>query len=384
MMKIDYYASVGYALELLAKSDYHRRFGLGDYVRVEILPALWSGQSRLYLTADGVPTAMVTWAWLSEEVERDVHATGRALRDHEWTCGDRLFCNDWITPYGNLREIAHDMAHNIFPDEIATSLRRNPDGSVRRINRWTGVNRRQSAAPVAANADARRVHAAGPQDAPPFRPLQDYPALLSLCAHWRMIRDEYRRLDLQTLPIRRDGKSHEQVFAEVQAHTRDSGHYGWLMGWGSQAQKWTQLGLVMQDQDVPFLRTVMPETLRLLRATRGIKVAALLKMAPGTFLETHTHPELAEQGLLQFHLTLDAAETRNFAYLNVDGEFRQHVPGEAFVFDGARPHFAVNASDQDRIILYLEFDPSQMTTARPGHEDENTDCSAPSQPCAAI
>ncbi len=144
MVKIDYFASVGYALELLAQSKYHRQFKLGDYFRVEVLPALWCGQTRFYLTNESLPTAMVTWAWLSEDVERDAHATGRALTKDEWNCGDRLFFNDWITPYDNIREVLHDMTHNIFPDEVATSLRRNADGSVRRVNRWTGVNLRKA------------------------------------------------------------------------------------------------------------------------------------------------------------------------------------------------------------------------------------------------
>ena len=85
-----------------------------------------------------MPTAMVTWAWLNGDVERDVHETGRALSHEEWNCGKRLFFNDWITPYNNIREVLHDMTHNIFPDEAATSLRRNSDGTVRRVNRWTG------------------------------------------------------------------------------------------------------------------------------------------------------------------------------------------------------------------------------------------------------
>ena len=143
MVNLDYYASTGLALELLAKSPYHQQHKLGDYFRTEILPALWTNQVRFYVTKDFVPTAMVTWAWLNGDVERDVHETGRALFHEEWNCGKRLFCNDWITPYNNIREVLHDMTHNIFPDEAATSLRRNSDGTVRRINRWTGVNLRR-------------------------------------------------------------------------------------------------------------------------------------------------------------------------------------------------------------------------------------------------
>ncbi len=149
MAVIDHYAGVGYALELLARSEYHRTRKLGDYFRTEILPALWSGQSRFHVTEDCVPTAMVTWAWLSEEVERAIHATGRALCHDEWTCGDRLFINDWVAPYGNIRALTRDIGNNVFPDDVATSLRRNPDGSVRRVCRWTGSRLRRANAEAA-------------------------------------------------------------------------------------------------------------------------------------------------------------------------------------------------------------------------------------------
>jgi cytolysin-activating lysine-acyltransferase len=145
---IDDYVGVGYALELLAQSKYHRQFSLGDYLWVEILPALWCGQARFYLTSDGAPVAMVAWAWLSEPVEHDIHATGRALAEEEWQSGSRLFFNDWITPYGNTSEVLRDMTVHIFPDEVATSLRRHSDGSVRKVNRWTGANLRKAISEV--------------------------------------------------------------------------------------------------------------------------------------------------------------------------------------------------------------------------------------------
>lgn len=142
-MKIDFYSGLGFALELLANSDYHRRFPCRDYFQVEILPPLWRGQVRFHLSESGEPTAMVTWAWLSEDSEREVHATGRALRQDEWSGGERLFFNDWIAPYGNVLDVLRDIDRNVFPNEVGTSMRRNPDGSVRRINRWKGRNRRE-------------------------------------------------------------------------------------------------------------------------------------------------------------------------------------------------------------------------------------------------
>ena len=51
MVNVDYYASAGFALELLAQSPYHKSLALGDYFRTEVLPALWAKQTRFYLRA---------------------------------------------------------------------------------------------------------------------------------------------------------------------------------------------------------------------------------------------------------------------------------------------------------------------------------------------
>ena len=67
-MNIDYHTSVGFAVEMLAKSPYHRGFKIGDYLAIEILPALWANQVRFYLTDEGIPTAMLTWALLSDAI----------------------------------------------------------------------------------------------------------------------------------------------------------------------------------------------------------------------------------------------------------------------------------------------------------------------------
>jgi cytolysin-activating lysine-acyltransferase len=143
MTNFDYYTCSGFALELLAKSKYHKQFGLADYFKMEILPPIWAEQVKFYISPNGSPTAMITWARLDEEVEKDVIKTGRVLQQYEWNCGTNLFFNDWITPYNNIREIMHDMTHKVFPNEVATSLRRNTDSSVRRVNRWTGANVRK-------------------------------------------------------------------------------------------------------------------------------------------------------------------------------------------------------------------------------------------------
>ena len=142
-LNLDEYTQVGFALELLAQSKYHQQYSVGNYFHTEILPPIWANQIRFYLTAEGLPTAMVTWAWLNQDVEQAVHQSGRALTQDEWQSGERLFFNDWIAPYGNIRAAMSDIATHVFPDKTATSIRRNIDGSIRKINYWTGVAVRQ-------------------------------------------------------------------------------------------------------------------------------------------------------------------------------------------------------------------------------------------------
>ncbi|WP_170566123.1 toxin-activating lysine-acyltransferase [Ruegeria atlantica] len=77
-MVIDRYVCVGFAIELLSRSGYHQGFDMDAYLSVEVLPPLRRNQGRFYLTKEGKPTAMLTWAWLSEDCEADVLSTGRA------------------------------------------------------------------------------------------------------------------------------------------------------------------------------------------------------------------------------------------------------------------------------------------------------------------
>jgi beta-hydroxylase len=193
-----------------------------------------------------------------------------------------------------------------------------------------------------------------------FLNIDTFPKLAKLRDNWKAIQRELKSQNFGDLGIHRDGKSHEEVYSEVTRHLATGGDYGWLQGWGkdTQRQNWTQLALVLNGQSISAVAAEFPFTLDMLKHIDGVKVAAFLKLKPNTLIETHSHPELSKEGILQMHLTVEAAKINNFSYINVAGEFRQHVLGEAFAFDGSKPHFAVNASTEERTILYLEFNPS--------------------------
>ncbi|MBX8513359.1 aspartyl/asparaginyl beta-hydroxylase domain-containing protein [Pseudomonas cichorii] len=193
---------------------------------------------------------------------------------------------------------------------------------------------------------------------PSFYEACRFPQLENLARNWEVIRDEFQALNAPTLEINRVNKSITELFEELTEHVNNGGEYGWLWGWGDNDQlmtNWTQYALVAYDQPIPYAREKMPRTLELLSNTPGIKLCALLRLEPNVFLGTHSHGGTWEEGLLHMQLTIDAPTEQNYNYLNVNGQFSQSVNGNLVVFDGSLDHFAVNASNGVRTVMYMEF-----------------------------
>jgi beta-hydroxylase len=192
-----------------------------------------------------------------------------------------------------------------------------------------------------------------------YYPISEFPKLLELAEKWQIIREEFENLDVPVMPINRVNKLFAEVHRELISYMHQGGEYGWMIGWGGKHLEnpdWLQFGLITDFSVIEWAPAYMPKTLEILQGIPGIKVCGLAKMKPNCFLTTHTHPELAEEGLLQLHITIDAPESSNFNYLNVNGEFNQNTLGNIVVFDGSQEHFAINASKLDRTILYMEFE----------------------------
>lgn len=200
------------------------------------------------------------------------------------------------------------------------------------------------------------------QTRPSFYDVKQFPLLKELAEKWTIVRDEFRQLKAPVMDINRVNKPHEEVFTEVKNYVSQGNQYGWTQGWGLNGvnKQWVQYGLVIHDTVVPFITTEMPETLKLLQKIKGIKVSALVTMHPQSSLPCHQHPEMLSEDLLLMHLPIETAEVNNYAYINVNGEFRQHTCGEALIFDGSLDHFALNESPRDRTILLIEFNKHKL------------------------
>lgn len=181
-----------------------------------------------------------------------------------------------------------------------------------------------------------------------------YPQFDILQVQWRAIAAEALALPRTVLRINRAGKTHAQVAEEIIG----VGIPAWVESWGPHRANWLIWGLALNDT-YPLGAAGAPATVSLLRQIKGIKVAAFSLFKPGVILTAHDHPEMAQEGLLTYHLGLSVPS--QCCQIWSLGTFYEEHNGRGFVFPGGHRHYAFNASaDKERIILYVEFDPNAL------------------------
>ena len=133
------YQLLGEVASLLMCSDLHRRYLINDLGAV-FLPPLHLNQFRIYKRGDR-PVAFITWARLTEEVEKKYMAGTYNLKPEDWNAGDRGWVIDFVCPFGDMKEITEDLRRNIFPDEVGKAIRIDADGNVKGLVKLHGINR---------------------------------------------------------------------------------------------------------------------------------------------------------------------------------------------------------------------------------------------------
>ena len=132
------YSTIGAAVELLAISQIHQRYPVRHYFLTQILPPINKNLIFITYSKEGNPVALVTAAWISNKTLLSVTSSpGRFIQSNEWDCGEYLFFNDFIAPFGNAKKIIRTIKYDIFSEtNTAYSIRRKIDGTINIINVW--------------------------------------------------------------------------------------------------------------------------------------------------------------------------------------------------------------------------------------------------------
>jgi len=150
---------------------------------------------------------------------------------------------------------------------------------------------------------------------------------------------------------------------------------GWLHWWSVDNDKpnkdWTIFGLVHKGNFMDENCKRCPKTKALLEQLQGIRVAGFSRIQPKSGIDTHKGFTGKRYGSLAWHLGL-VIPPNDTAWLTC-GE-HSHIwrkPGEVIVFDDTWAHSAWNASDQERIILYIDFQIPKDNVILEDGEDES-------------
>ena len=167
----------------------------------------------------------------------------------------------------------------------------------------------------------------------PYIPVREFPELSVLQENWPTIREEGLRLiELKKI------KASEQ--------NNDAGFNSFFKtGWKRFYLKW-------YDASHPSAERLCPQTYALLQGIPSVKAAMFAELPPGAKLNPHRDPFA---GSMRYHLGL-ATPNDDRCFIEVDGQRYSWRDGQGVIFDETFIHWAENASDSDRLILFCDVE----------------------------
>lgn len=167
----------------------------------------------------------------------------------------------------------------------------------------------------------------------PYIPPGYLKGLEALEQNWEIIRDEAQRL-VEMEKIRAADKNDDAAFNSF-----------FKAGWKRFYLKW-------YEAEHPSAAVLCPQTVRILRGIAPVKAAMFAVLPPGGKLNPHRDPFA---GSLRYHLGLTTPNDDR-CFIEVDGERYSWRDGRSVVFDETYIHWAENASDQMRTILFCDLE----------------------------
>lgn len=167
----------------------------------------------------------------------------------------------------------------------------------------------------------------------PYLSVADFPQLAMLRNNWKKIREEALTLERTEL-IKGSDKYNDIGFNSF-----------FRRGWKRFYIKW-------YNDFHPSANQHCPETIQLLKQIPSIKAAMFVVLPAGSKLPEHRDPYA---GSLRYHLGLITPNSEK-CQIVVDGQPYFWRDGEDVLFDETYIHYAENATDKDRLILFCDVE----------------------------
>jgi beta-hydroxylase len=170
-------------------------------------------------------------------------------------------------------------------------------------------------------------------DPPTFEP-ELFPFAADLEASWRTIRQEVEAV----LSHRAAIPPFQEVSPDQRRISQDeSWRTFWLRGFGVVSS----LG-----------RAICPRTNELLDAIPDVETALFSILEPGKHIPPHRG---VYKGIINYHLGLIVPRAREQCRMRVGEKILHWEEGKSVIFDDTNPHEVWNESDEDRVVLMVQF-----------------------------
>jgi len=137
----EFFTLYGEVLFLLFHAPLHRVYTVEE-IEERIVRPMTLDQFRIYRREDG-PVALVTWAFVSDELDARLQTEQTPLGPDDWRSGPNLWFVEFVAPFGHTGAVLGDLVDNVFPDHVGKShkVTGRPDRPWI-LKRYYGKNRR--------------------------------------------------------------------------------------------------------------------------------------------------------------------------------------------------------------------------------------------------
>jgi beta-hydroxylase len=187
--------------------------------------------------------------------------------------------------------------------------------------------------------------------------------------NWKIVQQEAKHI-LENSPKLEMTRTYEDWKDSQDYMNTIMDKHGWIRSWKSPEQTkeengngnydWLNYGLFYDG--VEFNQNIMqcPETYKILEKMKDkINIAGFSYMKGKSMIQKHTDSTGIIFHSLAFHLGLIIPEPYSTCQLIINDGYKNYsyteTPGGTVIFDGTYEHYAYNQSNEDRVILYIDF-----------------------------
>jgi ornithine lipid ester-linked acyl 2-hydroxylase len=120
----------------------------------------------------------------------------------------------------------------------------------------------------------------------------------------------------------------------------------------TQDDKWKTYMLYAYGRKMARNCSCCPETTRLIETIPGMKTAFFSILGPRKHIPEHRGPYT---GVLRYHLGLIVPRQKEACRIRVDSDMAHWEEGRSIVFDDTYSHEVWNDTDEERVVLFVDF-----------------------------